>query len=58
MQNADILSLAQLRLDGRKYNEIRRIKTKMGVVDRADGSAYYEQVRNFSSSLTSRRTIR
>ena len=43
MQNIDILALAGLRLDGRKYDDIRRIKLKVGVVDNADGSVYYEQ---------------
>ena len=43
MQNLDILALAGLRLDGRKYDDIRRIKLKVGVVNNADGSVYYEQ---------------
>lgn len=32
-----------LRLDGRKVNEIRRIQCKIGVLSRADGSAFYQQ---------------
>lgn len=31
-----------LRLDGRKYDELRPIKIEAGVLDRADGSAYLE----------------
>lgn len=43
MQNADILALADLRLDGRRRNEIRQLKLNLGVVEMADGSAYLEQ---------------
>ncbi|EFA78332.1 Exosome complex exonuclease rrp41 [Heterostelium album PN500] len=32
-----------LRIDGRRNNEIRRLNMKMGIFNRADGSAYYEQ---------------
>ncbi|MHA2297525.1 MAG: exosome complex exonuclease Rrp41 [Candidatus Hodarchaeales archaeon] len=35
-----------LRLDGRKANELRPIKLKVGVIDRADGSAYIEHGNN------------
>lgn len=31
-----------LRIDGRKYNELRPIKIEVGVLNRADGSAYIE----------------
>ena len=34
------------RLDGRKMDELRPIKVKTGVIDRADGSAYVEWGRN------------
>jgi len=47
MQNIDILALAGLRLDGRKYDDIRSIRIKVGSsissgVSSADGSVYYE----------------
>jgi len=42
MQNLDILALAGLRLDGRKYDDVRRIRLRVGVVNNADGSVYYE----------------
>lgn len=32
-----------LRVDGRKPNEIRRIQCKLGLLSRADGSAYFQQ---------------
>ena len=32
-----------LRVDGRRANEVRRIRFKMNLFSRADGSAYYEQ---------------
>lgn len=43
MQNADILALAGLRLDGRRPGDLRTLKHKMSVVKTADGSAYLEQ---------------
>ncbi len=43
MQQAEILSLAGLRLDGRRFNELRKIKYKIGVENTADGSVYLEQ---------------
>jgi hypothetical protein len=43
MQYADILAIANLRIDGRRYNEQRNIKYKIGVELQADGSAYFEQ---------------
>ena len=32
-----------LRVDGRRPDEIRKIRCKLGILTRADGSAYYEQ---------------
>jgi ribonuclease PH len=32
-----------LRLDGRRAGELRKIHCKLGVIDKADGSAYVEQ---------------
>lgn len=49
MQNADILALAGLRVDGRKFDEIRRIQCNIGIYQSADGSAYLEQVFVFVS---------
>lgn len=46
MQQLEILALAGLRLDGRRYDEMRLIKAKLSVLPAADGSAYYEQVRS------------
>ena len=43
MQNADILALAGLRLDGRRPNDIRSLKHNLSLVPTADGSAYLEQ---------------
>lgn len=46
MQYSEILSLATLRLDGRKYNEIRKIKYKINLESSSsnfDGSCYLEQ---------------
>ena len=34
------------RLDGRKLDQIRPIKMKVGVIDNADGSSYVEFGRN------------
>lgn len=31
-----------IRIDGRKFNELRKIKMEIGVLDKADGSAYIE----------------
>ena len=42
MQNQEILELANLRIDGRKYNQIRRLKHKIGGFPNVDGSAYME----------------
>ncbi len=49
MQQSEILALAGLRLDGRRYNEIRTIKSKFGVMASADGSVYFELVIYFIS---------
>jgi len=43
MQNADILALAGLRLDGRRPSDIRSLKHNLSLVPTADGSAYLEQ---------------
>lgn len=44
MQHANILAIAGLRTDGRRCNEIRQIKHKIGVVTSGvDGSSYLEQ---------------
>jgi exosome complex RNA-binding protein Rrp42 (RNase PH superfamily) len=38
-----ILSLAHLRTDGRRYDELRTIKHKLTLFNGSDGSAYLEQ---------------
>lgn len=43
MQHAEILALAGLRIDGRRPEELRSIRHRMGVTPYADGSVYYEQ---------------
>ena len=43
MQHADILAIAGLRVDGRRENDIRSIRHKLGVSQNADGSCYFEQ---------------
>jgi exosome complex RNA-binding protein Rrp42 (RNase PH superfamily) len=40
----EFISVEGLRLDGRRANELRHIFIKLGVVENADGSAYFEQV--------------
>jgi exosome complex component RRP41 len=35
-----------LRLDGRKYDQLRQVKLEVGVIPNADGSAYIEQGKN------------
>jgi exosome complex component RRP41 len=35
-----------LRLDGRKYDQLRQVKLEVGVISNADGSAYIEQGKN------------
>lgn len=43
MPSQDLLSSQGLRLDGRRPNELRIIKCKLGVFTQPDGSAYLEQ---------------
>lgn len=45
MQGSEILELANLRIDGRKYSELRSIRYKLtpSVGSSIDGSVYYEQ---------------
>lgn len=42
-QTMDLLSKQGLRTDGRRSDELRRIRCKMGVFNQPDGSAYLEQ---------------
>ncbi|CAG9813570.1 unnamed protein product [Phaedon cochleariae] len=42
-RNRDLLSKIGLRLDGRRPDELRRIRCKLGVFTEPDGSAYLEQ---------------
>jgi exosome complex component RRP41 len=39
----EYISVAGLRVDGRRSEEVRRIRTRFGLFSRVDGSAYYEQ---------------
>lgn len=39
----EYLSLDGLRMDGRRPTEVRKIRSALGTLARADGSAYYEQ---------------
>jgi len=41
--NMDLLSEQGLRLDGRRADELRNIRCKLGVFSQPDGSAYLEQ---------------
>lgn len=43
MSGQDLISEQGLRLDGRRANELRRIRCKLGVFSQPDGSAYLEQ---------------
>lgn len=43
MSKKALLSKIGLRLDGRRPNELRRIRCKLGVFTQPDGSAYIEQ---------------
>jgi len=43
MSKLEFISPEGLRLDGRRPEELRKIKCKLGLLSRADGSAYYEQ---------------
>eukprot|EP01040_Poterioochromonas_malhamensis_P009553 gene9553-10371_t len=42
MQNQEILELANLRIDGRQFDQIRKLKHNIGLIPKADGSAYLE----------------
>ena len=42
-KNRELLSKIGLRLDGRRADELRRIRCKLGVFTEPDGSAYLEQ---------------
>ncbi len=42
VSNIKLIDENGLRIDGRKYNELRPIKIEVGVLNRADGSAYIE----------------
>lgn len=42
-RNKELLSKIGLRLDGRRADEVRRVRCKMGVFSEPDGSAYIEQ---------------
>lgn len=39
----EYVSIAGLRLDGRRPGEVRRIQCKLGLLTKVDGSAFYEQ---------------
>lgn len=43
MSGLKLLSDYGLRVDGRRPNELRQIKCKLGVFSQPDGSAYLEQ---------------
>ena len=43
MGDRELISYQGLRLDGRRHNELRHIKCKLGVFSQPDGSAYVEQ---------------
>lgn len=43
MQQAEILAIAGLRVDGRRFNELRKIKYKLDIDNLSDGSTYLEQ---------------
>jgi exosome complex component RRP41 len=45
-KNKELIDEKGIRVDGRKPNELRPINFKIGVVSRADGSAYIEQGKN------------
>ena len=42
MQNQEILELANLRIDGRHFDQIRKLKHKIGLFQHVDGSCYLE----------------
>lgn len=39
----EFVSIAGLRIDGRRPGEVRRIQCKLGLLSKVDGSALYEQ---------------
>lgn len=41
--SGEYISVAGLRVDGRRSEEVRRIRTRFGLFSRVDGSSYYEQ---------------
>lgn len=43
MAGMELLSDQRLRLDGRRANELRHIRCRLGVFSQTDGSAYLEQ---------------
>ena len=43
VSGGEFISVAGLRVDGRRSEEVRRIRTRFGLFQRVDGSAYYEQ---------------
>ncbi len=43
MQDFEITELAGLRVDGRKFDELRPMHNKIGILSTADGSASLEQ---------------
>jgi len=43
MEKPSLLTPEGLRLDGRKFDELRPLKIEVGILDNADGSAYLEQ---------------
>jgi hypothetical protein len=52
MNHSDILSLAGLRIDGRKHEEVRNISFRLNVSSICDGSCYYEQVSSLFTMLS------
>ena len=44
--NREIISITKLRRDGRKADEARKTNVRLGAVDGADGSVYFEQGEN------------
>ncbi len=41
----ELIDSKGLRADGRKLDQLRPIKLEVGILDKADGSAYIEQAR-------------
>ncbi len=39
----EFVSAAGLRVDGRRPKEVRRMRSRLGLFSRVDGSAYFEQ---------------